>query len=198
MVSSIGWRLVDVFQDPGSSSENLARPEMQRLMACAEIGQFEHVVVYAVDRLTRRLFDFARLIELFDKSGVKLTVVTDPHFGESAASRLSSNIVAAASEFQQDLTKERMAETRAAMKAKGMRVAGRIPSLSNTATRSEGATNSGEPSLVTFSTKAIMARFGAVSCHEGSASCARTNCVALSTKATERASIMWCINLVSN
>jgi predicted site-specific integrase-resolvase len=74
MVSSIGWRLVDVFQDPGSSSETLARPEMQRLMACAEHGQFEHVVVYAVDRLTRRLFDFARLIELFDKSGVKLTV----------------------------------------------------------------------------------------------------------------------------
>ena len=127
MVSSIGWRLVDVFQDPGSSSENLARPEMQRLMACAELGQFEHLVVYAVDRLTRRLFDFARLMELLDKSGVKLTVVTDPHFGESAASRLSSNIVAAASEFQQDLTKERMAETRAAMKAKGMRVAGRIP-----------------------------------------------------------------------
>lgn len=127
MVSSIGWRLVDVFQDPGSSSENLARPEMQRLMACAELGHFEHLVVYAVDRLTRRLFDFARLMELLDKNGVKLTVVTDPHFGESAASRLSSNIVAAASEFQQDLTKERMAETRAAMKAKGMRVAGRIP-----------------------------------------------------------------------
>lgn len=96
-------------------------------MACAELGQFEHLVVYAIDRLTRRLFDFARLMELFDKSGVKLTVVTDPRFGESAASRLSSNIVAAASEFQQDLTKERMAETRAAMKAKGMRVAGRIP-----------------------------------------------------------------------
>jgi site-specific DNA recombinase len=127
MVSSIGWRLVDIFQDPGSSSENLARPEMQRLMACVELGQFEHLVVYAVDRLTRRLFDFARLMELLDKSGVKLTVVTDPHFGESSASRLSSNIVAAASEFQQDLTKERMAETRAAMKAKGMRVAGRVP-----------------------------------------------------------------------
>jgi len=127
MVSSIGWRLVDVFQDPGSSSENLSRPEIQRLMACTELGQFEHLVVYAVDRLTRRLFDFARLMELLDKSGVKLTVVTDPHFGESSASRLASNSVASASEFQQDLTKERMAETRAAMKAKGMRVAGRIP-----------------------------------------------------------------------
>ncbi|HBJ33630.1 MAG TPA: hypothetical protein DDZ51_02485 [Planctomycetaceae bacterium] len=125
--ASFAWRVVDHFQDSGQSSESLARPEMQRLMACAELGQFEHLVVYAIDRLTRRLFDFARLMELFDKSGVKLTVVTDPRFGESAASRLSSNIVAAASEFQQDLTKERMAETRAAMKAKGMRVAGRIP-----------------------------------------------------------------------
>lgn len=127
MASSIGWRLVDVFQDPGSSSENLTRPALQRLMACADLGQFEHLVVYAVDRLTRRIFDFARLMELLDKSGIKLTVVTDPHFGESSASRLASNIVAAASEFQQDLTRERMAEMRAAMKAKGMRVAGRIP-----------------------------------------------------------------------
>lgn len=91
MVSSIGWRLVDLFQDPGSSSENLARPEMQRLMACAELGQFEHLVVYAVDRLTRRLFDFARLMELLDKSGVKLTVVTDPHFGEYPVFGVTAN-----------------------------------------------------------------------------------------------------------
>ena len=125
--ASFAWRVVDHFQDSGQSSETLARPEMQRLMACVELKQFEHLVVYSFDRLTRRLTDFARLMELFDGSGVKLTVVTDPKFGESAASRFTSNIVAAASEFQQDLTRERMAESRAALKAKGMRVAGRIP-----------------------------------------------------------------------
>ncbi len=109
--ASFAWRVVDHFQDSGQSSETLARPEMQRLMACVELKQFEHLVVYSIDRLTRRLTDFARLMELFDGSGVKLTVVTDPQFGESAASRFTSNIVAAASEFQQDLTRERMAES---------------------------------------------------------------------------------------
>ncbi len=109
--ASFAWRVVDHFQDSGQSSETLARPEMQRLMACVELKQFEHLVVYSIDRLTRRLTDFARLMELFDGSAVKLTVVTDPQFGESAASRFTSNIVAAASEFQQDLTRERMAES---------------------------------------------------------------------------------------
>ena len=85
--ASFAWRVVDHFQDSGQSSETLARPEMQRLMACVELKQFEHLVVYSIDRLTRRLTDFARLMELFDGSGVKLTVVTDPQFGESAASR---------------------------------------------------------------------------------------------------------------
>lgn len=125
--ASFDWRVVDIFQDVGQSSETLMRPEMQRLMAGAELEQFDRVVVYSVDRLSRRLVDFARLMDLFDRSGVYLTVVTDPHFGESAASRLTSNIVAAASEFQQDLTRERMAETRAAYKSRGMRVAGRVP-----------------------------------------------------------------------
>ena len=124
---NFGWAVVDSFEDAGRSSETLARAEMQRLLAGIELGQFDRVIVYSVDRLTRRLFDFARLMDIFDQFGITLTVVTDPNFDESASSRFTSNVVAAASEFQQELTRERMAESRAALKSRGQWVAGRIP-----------------------------------------------------------------------
>src|SRR6056297_2460409 len=124
---NFGWTVVDSFEDAGRSSETLARAEMQRLLAGIELGQFDRVIVYSVDRLTRRLFDFARLMGIFDQFGITLTVVTDPNFDESASSRFTSNVVAAASEFQQELTRERMAESRAVLKSRGQWVAGRIP-----------------------------------------------------------------------
>ncbi|WP_442511714.1 recombinase family protein [Novipirellula sp. SH528] len=125
--ANFSWKVVDVFEDAGQSSESLARAEMQRLLAGVELDQFDRVIVYSIDRLTRRLFDFARLMDIFDRFGVALTVVTDPNFNESASSRFTSNIIAAASEFQQQLTRERMAESRAALKSRGQRVAGLVP-----------------------------------------------------------------------
>lgn len=124
---SFSWQVVDVFEDRGKSSESLMRPEMQRLIAGIEGKQFDRVIAYSIDRLTRRLYDLAKLLELLDRGSVALTVVTDPNFGDSAASRFTTNIVAAATEFQQELTKERMAESRAALKSQGRRVAGRTP-----------------------------------------------------------------------
>lgn len=117
----------DQFDDAGESSETLERPALLRLLAAVEAGHVDHVVVYSIDRLTRKVFDLHRLMDQFERHDVVLNVVTDPHFGESAAHRLLSNIVAAASEFQQDLTRERMAEARSALKQKGRRVAGRVP-----------------------------------------------------------------------
>jgi site-specific DNA recombinase len=87
----------------------------------------DRIIVYSVDRLTRKLLHLQVLLQTFEQHDVSLHVVTDPHFGRSASARLMSNIIAAASEFQQDLTRERLAEARAGLKQKGRRVAGRVP-----------------------------------------------------------------------
>jgi DNA invertase Pin-like site-specific DNA recombinase len=85
------------------------------------------LIVYSLDRLSRRLIHLHTLLDLFGRHGLELLVITDPHFGNSAANRLMTNIVASASEFQQALNRERMADRRAALKQRGKRVAGRIP-----------------------------------------------------------------------
>jgi len=90
-------------------------------------GRVAQVVVASVDCLTRRLFHLQQLLEAFSVNGVELGVVCDPHYGETAGNRLTANIVATASEFQQELTRERMAEARKALKSKGRRIAGRVP-----------------------------------------------------------------------
>jgi len=76
-------------------------------------------------------------LETFERFKVALSVVTDPKFGESAVNRLTSNIIAAASEFQMEITRERLADARTALKSKGRRVAGRVPFgyRANTATK---------------------------------------------------------------
>jgi DNA invertase Pin-like site-specific DNA recombinase len=123
-----GWVPCDeLFDDPGESSESLNRPALRRLLRKIEQGQIDRIVVYGIDRLTRKLYDLHKLLDLFERHDVELSVVTDPNFGESAAHRLTSNIVAAASEFQLELTRERMADARAALKREGRRVAGRVP-----------------------------------------------------------------------
>jgi site-specific DNA recombinase len=116
-----------VFSDEGQSSEKLDRPALKQLIAAVKAGQVNRLIVYSIDRLTRRLVHLHTLLELFEAYEVELVVVTDPNYSNSAVSRLMTNIVAAASEFQQDLTRERMADMRAALKRQGKRVAGRVP-----------------------------------------------------------------------
>ncbi|MCC9641655.1 recombinase family protein [Rhodopirellula sp. JC740] len=124
---AFSWEIKEVFADDGGSSETLDRPAMSRLIEQIELGVIRRLIVDRADRLSRKLHVMARLMELFDRYEVDLIVVTDPNFGLSAASRLSSNIVAAASEFQLEMTRERMADSRAALKSKGKRVAGPAP-----------------------------------------------------------------------
>jgi site-specific DNA recombinase len=92
-----------------------------------EMGEIRHLVVYSLDRLTRRLLHFQLLLNLFERHSVALAVVNDPSFSDNATGRIMANIIAAANEFQLDLTKERMADIRAAYKRDGKRVAGRVP-----------------------------------------------------------------------
>ncbi|MEO8270768.1 MAG: recombinase family protein [Aureliella sp.] len=85
------------------------------------------LIVDRADRLSRRLAVTAQIMALLENKQVELVVVTDPNFGQFAGGRLASNILAAASEFQLDMTRERMSETRAALKSHGKRVAGPVP-----------------------------------------------------------------------
>jgi site-specific DNA recombinase len=125
--ASKDWSITQVYSDEGYSSETLDRPQMSQLIAAIEMGEVRHLVVYSLDRLTRRMLHFQQLLELFARQNVSLAVMNDPSFSDSATGRLMANIIAAANEFQLDLTKERMADMRAAYKRDGKRVAGRVP-----------------------------------------------------------------------
>ncbi|MGB7345140.1 MAG: recombinase family protein [Pirellulaceae bacterium] len=124
---SFSWPVHDHFADGGESSETLERPALEEMIGGITKGLIGRVIVDRVDRLARRLVLLNELFALFDEFDVELVVVTEPEFGQSAASRLMTNIVAAASEFQQDMNRDRLADMRAAMKRKGKRVAGQIP-----------------------------------------------------------------------
>jgi len=125
--ASKDWSVTHVFSDEGYSSETLERPQMSQLIAAIQAGAVRHLVVYSLDRLTRRMLHFQQLLDLFERHCVTLTVVNDPSFCDSASGRLMANIIAAANEFQLDLTRERMADVRAAYKRDGKRFAGRVP-----------------------------------------------------------------------
>tara|TARA_R110002049_G_scaffold288423_1_gene470924 strand:- start:106963 stop:108156 length:1194 start_codon:yes stop_codon:yes gene_type:complete len=121
------WDVTGIFKDEGVSSETLERPELQKLIAAINDREIDRLIVYGIDRLTRRLTHLQILLELFEANAVELVVVNDPSYSDTPVSRLMTNIVAAASEFQQDLTRERTADMRAALKRQGKRVAGRVP-----------------------------------------------------------------------
>ena len=127
LAASKDWSITQVYSDEGYSSETLDRPQMWQLIAAIEMGDVRRLVVYSLDRLTRRMLHFQELLKLFERHSVTLAVVNDPSFSDNATGRLMANIIAAANEFQLDLTKERMADMRAAYKRDGKRVAGRVP-----------------------------------------------------------------------
>jgi site-specific DNA recombinase len=127
LAASRDWKFTQIYSDEGYSSETLDRPQMSQLIAAIEMGDVRRLVVYSLDRLTRRMLHFQQLLKLFERQSVTLAVVNDPSFSDNATGRLMGNIIAAANEFQLDLTKERMTDIRAAYKRDGKRVAGRVP-----------------------------------------------------------------------
>jgi site-specific DNA recombinase len=127
LAASKDWSITHVFSDERYSSETIDRPQLSQLIASIESGEVRRLIVYSIDRLTRRMLHFQQLLELFARREVSLIVVNDPSFSDSVTGRLMANIIAAANEFQLDLTKERMADMRAVYKRDGKRVAGRVP-----------------------------------------------------------------------
>jgi site-specific DNA recombinase len=123
-----GWTpLPGEYDDGGYSGGAMDRPGIQALMAEIRAGRVDVVVVYKVDRLTRSLADFARLVELFDKHNVSFVSVTQAFNTTTSMGRLTLNVLLSFAQFEREVTGERIRDKIAASKAKGMWMGGRPP-----------------------------------------------------------------------
>jgi len=123
-----GWIAVpDDYIDPGFSGGNLERPGLKRLLVDIEAGKIDIVVVYKIDRLTRSLTDFSRLIEVFERNKVSFVAVTQQFNTTSSMGRLMLNVLLSFAQFEREVTGERIRDKIAASKAKGMWMGGPLP-----------------------------------------------------------------------
>ena len=123
-----GWRpLPDAYDDGGFSGGSLERPALKRLLGEVEAGRVDIVVVYKVDRLTRSLADFAKLVELFDRHGVSFVSVTQAFNTTNSMGRLTLNVLLSFAQFEREVTGERIRDKIAASRRKGMRTGGPVP-----------------------------------------------------------------------
>jgi len=123
-----GWVLVpDPYDDGGISGASLDRPDLQRLLADIAAGKVDTVVVYKVDRLTRSLTDFAKLVDLFDRHGVSFVSVTQAFNTTSSMGRLTLNVLLSFAQFEREVIGERVRDKIAASKKKGLFMGGNIP-----------------------------------------------------------------------
>jgi site-specific DNA recombinase len=123
-----GWRLIPGRYDDGAfSGACLDRPALQQLVADVRAGKVDIVLVYKVDRLTRSLADFAKLIELFDAHGVSFVSVTQSFNTSSSMGRLTLNVLLSFAQFERELIGERVRDKIAASKRKGLWVGGPVP-----------------------------------------------------------------------
>src|SRR6266404_2815721 len=123
-----GWRLIpDRYDDGAFSGASLERPALQQLLADVRAGTIDIVLVYKVDRLTRSLADFAKLIELFDAHDVSFVSVTQSFNTSSSMGRLTLNVLLSFAQFERELIGERVRDKIAASKRKGIWVGGPVP-----------------------------------------------------------------------
>ncbi|MFD1702618.1 recombinase family protein [Methylopila henanensis] len=124
-----GWKLVKggVFSDGGFSGGSMERPALQRLLELVRSRGVDVIVVYKVDRLTRSLADFAKLVELFDASGVSFVSVTQSFNTTTSMGRLTLNMLLSFAQFEREVTGERIRDKIAASKKRGIWVGGVVP-----------------------------------------------------------------------
>lgn len=123
-----GWIATDDgYNDGGFSGGNTNRPALKRLMADIEAGRIDVIVVYKIDRLSRSLSDFAKLVDLFDAHGVTFVSVTQQFNTTTSMGRLTLNILLSFAQFEREVTGERIRDKIAASKAKGMWMGGTPP-----------------------------------------------------------------------
>ena len=127
--ASEGWKLVTTaYDDGGVSGGTMERPALRRLLADIGEGLVDVVVVYKVDRLTRSLADFAKMVELFDAHGVSFVAVTQQFNTTTSMGRLTLNVLLSFAQFEREVTGERIRDKIAASKRKGMWMGG-VPPL---------------------------------------------------------------------
>jgi len=125
---SEGWVLVrDQYDDGGISGGTLDRPSLRRLIDDIEDGLVDVVVVYKIDRLSRSLADFAKLVEVFDRNGVTFVSVTQSFNTTTSMGRLTLNILLSFAQFEREVTAERIRDKVAASRRKGMWMGGVPP-----------------------------------------------------------------------
>ena len=124
----LGWTpIATAYDDGGFSGGNVERPALKRLIADIEAGQVKVIVVYKVDRLTRSLADFAKLVDLFDAMGVSFVSVTQQFNTTTSMGRLTLNVLLSFAQFERKVTGERIRDKIAASKRKGMWMGGVPP-----------------------------------------------------------------------
>src|SRR5215468_3119410 len=123
-----GWRLIpDRFDDGAFSGASLDRPALQQLLADVRAGDIDIIVVYKVDRLTRSLADFAKLVELFDQHSVSFVSVTQSFNTTTSMGRLTLNVLLSLAQFEREVIGERVRDKIAASKRKGLWIGGGVP-----------------------------------------------------------------------
>jgi site-specific DNA recombinase len=123
-----GWRpLPKAYDDGGFSGGNLTRPAMESLLADVDAGRIDVIVVYKVDRLTRSLADFARIVDRLDAAGASFVSVTQAFNTTNSMGRLTLNVLLSFAQFEREVTGERIRDKIAASKAKGMWMGGILP-----------------------------------------------------------------------
>src|SRR6186713_786048 len=123
-----GWRAISAhYDDGGYSGGSMERPALQRLLADIKAKRIDTVVVYKVDRLTRSLADFAKIVEVFDARGVSFVSVTQSFNTTTSMGRLTLNVLLSFAQFEREVTGERIRDKIAASKKKGIWMGGVVP-----------------------------------------------------------------------
>jgi DNA invertase Pin-like site-specific DNA recombinase len=126
--ASLGWKLITKpYDDGGLSGGTMDRPALQDLLEDIKLGRVDVVIVYKIDRLTRSLLDFARIVEVFDRHEVSFVSVTQQFNTTTSMGRLTLNVLLSFAQFEREVTSERIRDKIAASKKKGMWMGGPVP-----------------------------------------------------------------------
>jgi site-specific DNA recombinase len=143
-----GWiSVADDYDDPGFSGGNTERPALKRLLADIERGQIDIVVVYKIDRLTRSLADFSKMVEVFERNEVSFVSVTQQFNTTTPMGRLMLNVLLSFAQFEREVTGERIRDKIAAAKRKGMWMGG-VPSIGYDVVNRQLVINEAEAAVV--------------------------------------------------
>ena len=126
--AGLGWTLVaDRYDDGGISGGTMERPALQRLLRDIGERRVDVVVVYKIDRLTRSLVDFSKMVEIFDQANASFVSITQQFNTTTSMGRLTLNVLLSFAQFEREVTAERIRDKIAASKKKGMWMGGTVP-----------------------------------------------------------------------